>query len=58
MGAETSTGRLHALDAVRAGAVLLGVAFHAALPYLPGPQLGMVRDAPNEGIGIFFYVSH
>jgi glucans biosynthesis protein C len=58
MGAETSTGRLHALDAVRAGALLLGVAFHAALPYLPGPQLWMVRDAPNEGIGIFFYVSH
>jgi uncharacterized membrane protein len=28
--------RLHALDAVRGFALLLGVAFHAALSFMPG----------------------
>ena len=32
--------RNHALDALRASALLLGVLFHAALAYLPGPGFG------------------
>ncbi|RYD47467.1 MAG: hypothetical protein EOP60_17385, partial [Sphingomonadales bacterium] len=50
--------RLHALDAVRAGALLLGVAFHATLSFLPGPQIWVVRDAQSEAIGIFFILAH
>jgi peptidoglycan/LPS O-acetylase OafA/YrhL len=50
--------RLHALDAVRAGALLLGVAFHASMSFLPGPQIWVVRDAPSEALGIFFFVAH
>ncbi len=33
-----SNERLHALDAVRGFALLLGVALHATLSYLPGAQ--------------------
>lgn len=50
--------RIHALDAVRAGALLLGVAFHAALSFLPGPQIWVVRDVESEGLSIFFFVVH
>ena len=56
--ADTSNERLHALDAVRAGALLLGVAFHATFPYLPGPQIWVVRDTPNNKLGMLFFVSH
>lgn len=57
----TQTGaaeRLHALDAVRAGALLLGVAFHATLSFLPGLQIWVVRDVPSEALGTFFFVAH
>ena len=30
--------RLHALDLVRASALLLGIVFHAALPFIPDYQ--------------------
>lgn len=50
--------RLHALDAVRAGALLLGVAFHASLSFLPGPQIWVVRDVESGGIATFFFVAH
>src|SRR4051812_19157698 len=51
-------GRLHALDAVRAGALLLGVAFHASMSFLPGPQIWVVRDTQSPAIGLFFVVAH
>lgn len=58
-GAGAKTGeRLHALDAVRAGALLLGVAFHASMSFLPGPQIWLVRDTQSPAIGIFFIVAH
>lgn len=50
--------RLHALDAVRAGALTLGVAFHATLSFLPGPQFWVVRDVPSDALGNFFFVAH
>jgi glucan biosynthesis protein C len=50
--------RLHSLDAVRAGALLLGVAFHASMSFLPGPQIWVVRDTPSEALGTVFFVSH
>lgn len=42
--AEGAPERLHALDAVRGFALLLGVAFHAALAFLPGPQAWLVME--------------
>jgi peptidoglycan/LPS O-acetylase OafA/YrhL len=50
--------RLHALDAVRGGALLLGVAFHATLSFLPGPQIWVVRDVQSAELGTFFFVAH
>jgi peptidoglycan/LPS O-acetylase OafA/YrhL len=38
---NTTDSRLHALDAVRGFALLLGVAFHAALSYMPGMPPGV-----------------
>ncbi len=55
---EPQPDRLHALDAVRGGALLLGVAFHASLSFLPGPQIWVVRDAADPVLGGFFIVSH
>ncbi|MEG3180854.1 acyltransferase family protein [Sphingomonas sp. LT1P40] len=55
---ESQPGRLHALDAVRGGALLLGVGFHASLSFLPGPQIWVVRDAADPVLGGFFIVSH
>ena len=42
--AATSTERIHALDLVRALALLLGIVFHAALSLLPGYELWLVMD--------------
>jgi peptidoglycan/LPS O-acetylase OafA/YrhL len=40
--------RLHALDLVRAGALLLGILFHAALPFLPGYDAWLVMDVQRS----------
>lgn len=53
-----STERLHALDAVRGGALLLGVLFHATLPFLLGPQLWIVRDEASAGLTVTFFTLH
>jgi peptidoglycan/LPS O-acetylase OafA/YrhL len=50
--------RLHALDAARAGALLLGVVFHATMAYLPGPQLWFVQDETAPAMALIFYVTH
>lgn len=50
--------RLHALDAVRGGALMLGVLFHACLPFLVGPQLWIVDEAPSVELTVTFYVLH
>ena len=55
VGAE----RFHALDAVRGGVLLLGVFFHAAMSFLPGPQLWVVMDgARSTELSVLFYVLH
>jgi glucan biosynthesis protein C len=53
-----SAERFHALDAVRGGALMLGVVFHATLPFLLGPQLWIVRDAASTELTVTFYVLH
>ncbi len=50
--------RLHALDAVRGGALMLGVLFHACLPFLVGPQLWIVDEAPSSELTVLFYTLH
>ncbi len=53
--------RLHALDAVRGFALLLGVAFHAALSFMPGwpPGLWAMQDSsPSVVLGDAAFVSH
>lgn len=61
-GGSDGTGsggeRLHALDAARAGALLLGVVFHASMAYLPGPQIWFVQDDTAPAMALIFYVSH
>jgi glucan biosynthesis protein C len=52
MNAQGDTGsvseRLHALDLVRSGALLLGIVFHAALPFLPRYELWLVLDSQRS----------
>jgi ABC-type multidrug transport system ATPase subunit/peptidoglycan/LPS O-acetylase OafA/YrhL len=53
--------RLHALDFVRAFALLLGVVFHAGLSFVPGMPPGvwaMVDNSPSAAIGVLSFVSH
>jgi peptidoglycan/LPS O-acetylase OafA/YrhL len=57
-GAQGSE-RFHALDAVRGGALLLGVLLHAAMSFLPGPQLWVVMDASRSTeLSVLFFVLH
>lgn len=53
------TERLHALDAVRGFALLLGVAFHATMSFLPGPQAWIVMDDQrSEVMAATFFTLH
>jgi peptidoglycan/LPS O-acetylase OafA/YrhL len=57
--AEVESGaRLHALDAVRGGALMLGVLFHACLPFLTGPQLWIVDESGSAELTVTFFVLH
>jgi peptidoglycan/LPS O-acetylase OafA/YrhL len=54
-----STERLHSLDAVRGFALLLGVALHAALSYLPGAKgFWIVADDSSLALAGLFYWIH
>jgi ABC-type multidrug transport system ATPase subunit/peptidoglycan/LPS O-acetylase OafA/YrhL len=58
---STSTNRLHALDAVRGFALLLGVVLHAAMSFLPGfGAMGwpLADVSPSVPLGLTFYVIH
>ena len=53
--------RLHALDAVRAFALIVGVVFHAGFSFLPGMPPGiwaMVDASPSPAIAVLLFVSH
>ena len=50
--------RLHALDAVRAYALLLGVVLHASAAFLAGFPMPMWLDTPSDGAPIIYYVIH
>ena len=56
-----SENRLHALDAVRGFALLLGVAFHAALSFMPGMPPGAwfaMDNSTNQYLGDAAFVTH
>lgn len=60
MNPPPSPERNHALDALRASALLLGVLLHAALAYLPGPGNGWaVQDRSTHPLfGVLVLVVH
>ena len=61
MNAQPNGERLHALDAVRSFALLLGVAFHAMLSFIPGmpPGLWAMNDnSPSPFLGDASFVAH
>jgi len=57
----TQTDRFHALDAVRAFVLLLGVVFHASLSFTPDIPVGLwaIKDSsPSPAIGALGFVAH
>ena len=42
--------RLHGLDAVRGLALLLGIVFHLAMSFLPGPQIWVAKDVSESRV--------
>ncbi|HZZ89005.1 MAG TPA: acyltransferase family protein [Caulobacteraceae bacterium] len=60
--ADSSSERLHALDAVRGFALIAGIVFHATVSFLPGPPgvpLWIVTDNhPSAALGLTFHVLH
>ncbi|MES2323641.1 MAG: acyltransferase family protein [Pseudomonadota bacterium] len=51
--------RLHALDAVRAFALLLGVVLHATMSFFPGPRIWLVDDSQGSvWLSAAFFVIH
>ena len=57
--AGTDPARLHALDAVRAGALLLGVILHASMSFFPGPRVWLVDDSESSVLlSASFFVIH
>jgi peptidoglycan/LPS O-acetylase OafA/YrhL len=58
-GMGSPSQRDHALDATRAFALLLGVAFHAAWSFVPYPFDAPIMDMRGgHGLGFFFFTSH
>ena len=57
----TEPQRFHSLDALRASALLLGIALHATMSFLPGfRELSWpISDVETStSMGVFFYVVH
>jgi len=52
--------RLHALDAVRGYALLLGIVLHATTSFLPAPtRVWMIQDShPSLTLGVLFFAIH
>ena len=58
MSVSISSERFHDLDAVRAGALLLGVALHTSMSFIE-PQVWLIKDAGSStGLAVLFYVIH
>src|SRR4051794_41892956 len=57
---EQTPERLHALDAVRGFALLLGIVLHATMSFLPVPtRVWIIEDShPSVTLGVLFFVIH
>ncbi|MCI5046243.1 MAG: acyltransferase family protein, partial [Aquisalinus sp.] len=56
---KPTSKRLHSLDAVRGGSLLLGIFFHAAFSFFPGDQFWLVVDTQrSEVVSGTAYVLH
>src|SRR4051812_40780845 len=57
---EPKPERLHALDAVRGYALLLGIVLHATMSFIPAPtRIWIIQDShPSVTLGILFFVIH
>jgi len=57
---EQKPERLHALDAVRGLALLLGIVLHATMSFLPAPsRIWIIQDShPSMTLGVLFFVIH
>ncbi|OKO75927.1 acyltransferase family protein [Bradyrhizobium sp. AS23.2] len=51
--------RLHALDAVRGFALLLGIVLHAIMSFVPVPRLWFIQDThPSVALGLLSFTIH
>jgi glucan biosynthesis protein C len=50
--------RLHGLDALRGGALLLGVVLHACMSFIPAPIWIVADDQQSVGAGVLFFAIH
>ena len=57
---DTGTERLHALDAARGFALLLGIVFHATVSFLPSavPLWIVMDNSRSVALGVVFHVIH
>jgi len=57
---EQKPERLHALDAVRGFALLLGIVLHATMSFIPAPtRIWIIQDShPSMTLGVLFFVIH
>jgi glucan biosynthesis protein C len=57
---EQKPERLHALDAVRGFALLLGIVLHATMSFLPSPtRIWIIEDShPSITLGMLFFAIH
>lgn len=55
---QSNNGRYHALDAVRAFALLLGIVLHATMPWLEGVTSWPTTERPNTQLALVWYVIH
>lgn len=60
MELDVHSDRLHSLDAVRAFALLAGIAFHALFPWIPGAPNGNggIPEAPSSVAAAIWYFLH
>ncbi len=57
-GRKTGTDRLHGLDALRGGALLLGVVLHASLSFFPQQVWIVADDSRSIGAAGLFFAVH
>lgn len=55
---DNTKARLHGLDALRGGALLLGILVHAMLPYIPGFPYLVSDPSPTVAVVPLFFLIH